>query len=252
MTDVPGSAPRSGDVVRPDADTRAGLRVALALAGALGVAAVLGPVALLVRGQWGPLVALDDRTSAAAERLEEASPALLEAARLLTRLGDPLLITLATVVGVAVLLATGRRRSAAFLAVTRVGALVLSQGTKAAVDRARPVFDVPVSQALGASFPSGHALGGTVFWLTTAVVALPLVDRPWRRLLLPGALTVGVVVAATRVLLGVHYLSDVVAGLVLAVGWTAVCAAVFTVWRREEGRPAPVLAEGVEPGPGAA
>lgn len=252
MHDVPGrpSAPSqgqagTGDVSRPD--LRAGVRLGLALLGAALLAVVLGPVALLVDGEWAPLVDLDSETTQAAEAAVRDSPALLAAARLLTHLGDPVLVTVVTVAAVVALLQRGRRRAAVFLTVARVGSLVLSQGTKAVVDRARPAFDDPVSTALGASFPSGHALGGTTFWLTTALVVLPLAPRRRRRLLLVGAVLVSLVVCATRVLLGVHYLSDVTAGFVVAVAWTAVCASVFALWRSEEGRPVHVLDDGLDP-----
>ena len=228
---------------RPGARERAGARLVLALLGAGVLAVVLGPLALLVHDGWAPLVRLDLRVSAAAEDAEQASPALLAAARVLTRLGDPLLVTLATVLVASVLLRRRRARPAVFMLVGRAGSLLISQVTKEAVGRARPRFEDPVASAFGASFPSGHALGGTVFWTTLALVLLPRVPR--RRLLLVGALLVALVVCATRVLLGVHYLSDVAAGLLLGLAWTAVCASVFALWRAEEGVPVDGLADGV-------
>ena len=251
MTDVPGRRPAppgsgadDGDVVRPP--VRAGLRLGLAVLGAALVALVVGPLALLVYDRWTPLLDLDTRVTVAAEGAVRSSPALLTTARLLTHLGDPLLLSAATVLGVVVLLARRRHRAAVFVGVTRVGSLVLSQGIKHAVDRSRPVFDAPVATAPGASFPSGHALGGTTFWLTTALVLLPLAPRPGRRLLLTGAVVVSLLICASRVLLGVHYLSDVTAGFVLAVAWTSVCASVFALWRSEEGRPGTLLDTGVD------
>lgn len=251
MTEVPGRRPDApggvgaGDLARPDADLRAGVRLLLALIGAGLLAAVLGPVALLVHDEWAPLVRLDLRVSAAAEDAVQGSPGLLVAARVLTYLGDPVLVTLATAVVAVVLLRRGRTRPAVFLVVGRAGSLLLSQVTKTAVGRSRPSFEDPVASAFGASFPSGHALGGTVFWTTLALVLLPLLPRSRRRLLLPAALLVALVVCATRVLLGVHYLSDVTAGLVLGLAWTSVCAALFALWRSEEGRPVDVLEDGV-------
>ena len=251
MTDVPGrrTAPPggagAGDVARPDADLRAGVRLLLALIGAGLLAAVLGPVALLVHDWWAPLVRLDLQVSAAAEDAVQGSPGLLVAARVLTYLGDPVLVTLATAGVAVVLLRPGRTRQAVFPVVGRAGSLLLSQVTKTAVGRSRPTFEDPVASAFGASFPSGHALGGTVFWLTLALVVLPLLPRSRSRLLLPAALLVALVVAASRVLLGVHYLSDVTAGLVLGLAWTSVLAALFALWRSEEGRRVDVLEDGV-------
>ncbi len=231
------------------AEARAGLRLALAVLGAALLAVVLGPVALLVHDRWAPLLRTDTAISGAAERLVTDHPQVAAAANLLTHLGDPVGVTVATGVGALLLAWSGRRRTALFLVVSRVGALVLSQGTKAAVERVRPRFEDPVASAFGASFPSGHALGSTAFYAALALALLPLVARPVRRALLAAALVVPLLVSATRVLIGVHYLSDVAAGFVLGLGWTAVCAAVFALWRADEGRPVDPLDEGLEPEP---
>ena len=55
------------------------------------------------------------------------------------------------------------------------------------------------------------------------------------------------VVAASRVLLGVHYLSDVLAGLVLGLGWTVVCTSLFRVWHAEERGEAVAYEQALEP-----
>ena len=222
---------------------RAGARLLFGLLGALVVGIVAVPVAVLVRSEYAPLVDADLGVSAAAERGVEASALLLAAAHAVTLLGEPVLVTLGAAVLAFVLWRRGHGRLALYVAVARLGAIVLSQGLKLVVDRARPVFDEPVATALGASFPSGHALGSAVFWTTTAVVAMPYVRRP--RLLLAGAVVVAVLVSASRVLLGVHYLSDVVGGLLLGLGWAAVCTAVFVLERTERGRSVVLQEEGI-------
>ena len=211
---------------------RAGLRLLLSLLGALALVLAAVPLAVLVRLQYAPLIRLDLAVTAAAERAVEASAPLLAAAKVATLLGEPLLMTGAAAVLAMVLSRRGQGRLALYVVAARVGALVMSQGLKLAVDRVRPVFDVPVAAALGGSFPSGHALGSSVFWTTTAVLLVPHVRRP--RLLLAAAVAVAVIVAVSRVLLGVHYLSDVVGGLLLGLGWAAVCTAIFTAWRAEQ------------------
>jgi membrane-associated phospholipid phosphatase len=250
---VAGADPRRGSLLgrRLDPDARAGLRLTLSVLGAVLLALVLGPLALLVHDRWGPLQRLDVTVSRAAERLDRAHPAVVTAARLLTHLGDPAVVTTAAVAAVAVLLAARRPRPAVFVAAVRLGTLVLSGVTKTAVGRARPRFEDPVAHAFGASFPSGHALGSSSTWLALALVVLPLVARGLRPWLLVAAVAVALVVCATRVLLGVHYLSDVTAGFVLGTAWTAVCAAVVTLWRAEQGRRTEPLSEGIEPELGA-
>ena len=232
---------------RSDAADRAGVRLAAAGAGLLALGLLVGPLALLVHGGWSPLVDLDGAVTRRAEDLLRDVPGLLGVAALLTHLGAPLVLTLVTAAGAAVLWRRGHGRLALYLLAARAGALLLSTSLKAAVGRARPVFEDPVASAFGQSFPSGHALGAAAFWPVAAVVVLPLVPVLRRRAVLAAAVVVPVVVAATRVLLGVHFLSDVVAGLVLGGGWAAVCTTLFALWRREEGRPVRPYEQGMAP-----
>lgn len=234
------------DAPEPDAEKRAAGRLAVALLGGLALAAAAVPLALLVRGAWPPLVDADRSATRGAERAVQGSDALLLAARGVTLLGDPLGLWLLVLVVCAVLWRRGAHRLVLFLLAVRLGAQVLSSGLKLAVDRSRPVFEQPVDAALGASFPSGHALGSAAVWTALAVVALPLVRRRWQPLL--AAVAVAVAVTASRVLLGVHYVSDVLGGLLLGVGWTAVCAAVLVAWRAEEGRPVDPVTAGLDRG----
>ena len=249
--DGPAGIGGSRPLGRPGPRRLAGRRLVGAALGLVLLGLLVGPLAVLVHDRWAPLLSLDASTSRAAERLVEAHPGVLTAARLVTHLGDPAVVTAGSLLTLVVLLARGARRLALYVLLVRLGALLLSTTVKVAVARARPVFDLPVATAFGYSFPSGHALGGSAFWLSTAVVVLPLVRsrlRPW---LLAGAVLIAVLVAASRVLLGVHYLSDVAAGLVLGFGWTVLCTYVFALWRREEGRPVAPYEDGLHPELGA-
>ncbi len=226
-----------------DTATRTGLRLLVGLLGVLAVGVVAVPLALLVRGRYGPLLDADRDISAWAERVVSDFPALLRLAQGVTLLGDPRGITVVAAVLALVLWRRGHARLALYVVAARVGAIILSQGLKHLVDRARPVFEAPVAEAFGPSFPSGHALGSSVFWTTYAVLLVPRVR--WPRLLLAGAVLVAVLVSVSRVLLGVHYLSDVTGGLLLGLGWAAVCTAVFVLERAEQGEPVDVEREGI-------
>ena len=221
---------------RAGAGESAGTRLLLVLlgVGCLAVAAV--PLAVLVKRELGPLVRLDRQLTDVAEAAVAGSPSLLALAHGVTLLGDPVVVTaLAALLAVRVAL-RGHLRIAVYVAVARVGAGLLSTVLKAVVDRARPVFDEPVAVASGASYPSGHTLGATAFYLTAAVALSALPEGRGRpRVLIAAALAIAVAVGATRVLLGVHYLSDVVGGVLLGAGWAAVCTAVFAVRRVESG-----------------
>ena len=222
---------------------RAGLRLGLGLAGALVVLLAAVPLAVLVRRDHPGLVEADLDASGAAERAVSASDPLRWVAQAVTLLGEPVLLTVAAAVIALLLMRAGKRRLALYVVVARVGAMVLSTGLKLAVDRARPVFDEPIATALGASFPSGHALGSAAFYATCAVLLQPYTRRD--RLLLGAAVAVSLLVAASRVLLGVHYVSDVSAGLLIGLGWAALCTAVFAAWRYDEGRRVDVVHEGI-------
>lgn len=183
----------------------------------LSIAAVLVvvlPLAVLARVGWRPLRDADRGSDVDAHRLVLGHHWLLEAARVVTHFGDPLVVTAVPGVLALVLWVRHRPRPAVYLVVTRLVALVVGTALKEGVRRARPALQHPVASAGGFSFPSGHALGSAALYASLAVL-LPARAPVGARLALAGV--VPVLVAATRVLLGVHFPSDVVAGLVL--GW---------------------------------
>ncbi len=239
-----------------DPDQRAGLRLGLLSAGVAGLVVLVLPLAVLVRDQWSPLASLDSDLASSAHRAVVAHAWLLRAAQVLTNLGAPAAVEAVGALVAIVLLAKGYRRSALYLFVCIAGGYLLSTLGKFAVGRARPVFPDPVAHARGLSFPSGHAAGAATFWLSLAVLAAPRLPARRRGALLVGALIVGVVVAVTRVLLGVHYPTDVTAGLLLGWGWVVACTALFATWRTDQGAnrdgktgggsPDQVLEEGLE------
>ncbi|MDP9101538.1 MAG: phosphatase PAP2 family protein [Actinomycetota bacterium] len=231
-----------------DPDRRGLRRLGLLAAGFLIVAVVVAPLAVLVRGRWQPLVDLDAATASAAR-----SSGLDSVAGVLTWLGAPVVVELAAACLGLWLLRAGRNRSVLYLVAAVGGGQLLSVAAKAAVHRVRPcaavlgghVAHCPASY----SFPSGHAVAAALGYVAMAVVLVPAAPDALRRLMVAAAVVVPLVVAATRVLLGVHYLTDVLAGLALGWGWVAVCTGAFARWRAEEGRPARPLRDGVDPAP---
>ena len=113
-----------------------------------------------------------------------------------------------------------RRRNPAvfaYLLVLGLGISLLNNGLKLAVDRDRPVIAQLVGHS-GSSFPSGHSASAAACWAAVAFVLTRYSARRVRVLAAAAAVVVAVCVAGTRVALGVHWLTDVMAGLV--VGWT--------------------------------
>jgi undecaprenyl-diphosphatase len=148
-----------------------------------------------------------------------AQPWLLAAARTITAFGAPLVVNVAVLVAGIVLLVGRQRRAVIIVGVARLGELACETALKALLARPRPAFPGPVEFASGYSFPSGHAAGAAVAYGAIALMALPLV-RSWVRLLLGGACVLVITaVGASRVLLGVHFPSDVVAGVALGLAW---------------------------------
>jgi membrane-associated phospholipid phosphatase len=120
-----------------------------------------------------------------------------------------------------------RRKSAvAFLVLVVAGQFALSNLVKVMVDRARPDID-RLTGFSGASFPSGHATAAAATLMACALLIGRLRPRRVKALCAAVAAGVAVAVGATRVFLGVHWLTDVIAGLFLGWSWFALCSIAF-------------------------
>jgi membrane-associated phospholipid phosphatase len=106
------------------------------------------------------------------------------------------------------------------------GEEILSMSVKDLADRVRPAFN-PAAASLGPSFPSGHSATAAAFYACAALLIGRRRTRPARAALAGVAAGLAVAVAASRVLLDVHWLTDVIAGLALGWAWFSVCAIAF-------------------------
>ncbi|MET8149772.1 phosphatase PAP2 family protein [Actinoplanes sp. NPDC049668] len=219
----------------------------------LGLSAVVliglgfGLLLLLVRLRWEPLERLDRAVADGLNGLVAPYPPAVTVLEAVARLGGrPIMIWLVAVV-VVVLLIRRRIRLAIYLAVTGLGALLLDPSLKTLVGRLRPVVEAPVAAAPGNSFPSGHALGSMVVYGALLLVFLPAVAPRRRRLFIGLTAAVIALIGVTRIALGVHFVSDVLAGWLLGAAWLGVTAYAFRVWRREVGRPVGPVEQGLEP-----
>lgn len=108
------------------------------------------------------------------------------------------------------------------LALAVPGVMLLNAGVKLLVQRARPQFDPPLVSLGSYSFPSGHTAGSTVLYGFLAVLLLAHAGhRPWRPAVVPAALLLVLLVAVSRVYLGAHFPTDVLAAMVEGVLWLA-------------------------------
>lgn len=222
-------------------------RSVLGLLAVLAVGLGFGVLLLLVRFHWGPLQSLDRSVADGLNRWASGSDTVVAVLQKISSAGGrgfmvPLVVLL-------VLLLVIRRlpRPAIYMVVTGLGGWVLDPALKSLVGRLRPVVEAPVAQAPGNSFPSGHALGSMVVYGMIVLVFLPAV-RPRRRpIFIALAALIVAAIGFTRIALGVHYLSDVLAGWLLGIAWISVTAYAFRIWRREAGRTEPALTDGLDP-----
>jgi membrane-associated phospholipid phosphatase len=115
--------------------------------------------------------------------------------------------------------------------IARIGELASTTAFKDLLARPRPTLLNPVDHAAGYSFPSGHAAGAAAVYGALLVLVLPRAARWARALLLAAGTSLICAVAASRVLLGVHYPSDVAAGAALGLAWVGIAALLITLIR---------------------
>ena len=145
----------------------------------------------------------------------------------ITFIGEPTSIAvLAAIVAVVETARTRSRWVVPFLLVVVAGNGILTTSIKHLADRVRPELN-PIAETLGPSFPSGHSSWSAACFAAAALLLARGRSRRARILLTGAAVGAAVGIATTRVLLDVHWLSDVVAGLALGWAWFAVCAIAF-------------------------
>src|SRR5580692_10742195 len=218
------------------------------LAVVTAAAFVFALLLVLVRLQWSPLESADHGAAARLNSLVAGQAAVVGVIKAVTWLGSSGVLW--TLIGLAVVALAIRRRwrLAAYLLVTGAGALTLDPILKSLVGRLRPVVAHPIAHGTGDSFPSGHSLGSIVCYGAILLVFLPAARGRWRTAFVTVILTLIALIGISRILLGVHYLSDVIGGWAIGITWLGVTAFAFELTRSAAGQPVtdPVT-EGLEP-----
>jgi undecaprenyl-diphosphatase len=143
-----------------------------------------------------------------------------------------------TVIGVGLVAALTffwRRERYALLALFLAlpGGMLLNVLMKDVIQRQRPTFTDPLLTLTSYSFPSGHALGSTLLYgVLAAIIVSTGSNRRLRVLTIAGASLLIVLVCVSRIYLGVHYLSDVVAGVLGGIAWLTLCLFAVTTFKR--------------------
>ena len=144
----------------------------------------------------------------------------------ITALGTGLVVMVIIAIAATFLWLTRHKYSAVLLLVATGGGLILNTVLKLMFDRERPQAFEWLAHASSSSFPSGHAMSGAIVYATVGYLAARLQRRRWARwLTMLLAFAMIVLICLSRLYLGVHYPSDVLAGLVLGLAWAAFCMA---------------------------
>ncbi len=201
--------------------------MALLLAAALLFAAIA--LALGVEARSG----LPGFDAALAEDLRQhMQPSVLRVVAAVSHLGDLGSVAAFTVLVVAALLVRRQRQLATCWTIAMAGVVPLNSGLKALFQRPRPLHDHGYIVEHGWSFPSGHAFGAMVFYGMLAYVLLRLLPHRWHRLVIAAAVAMVTLIGLSRIVLQVHYFSDVMAGYASGLVWLVLCIAGAESWRQ--------------------
>ena len=186
---------------------------------------------------------------------DHQTPGLNHVVANLTDLGHRYVVTLVALLAAACFLARRQPRAALLVLLAAVAAWALVVGVKLTVQRPRPPgihhlepsllarafghgqrqpgggLPEPTREEATYSFPSGHALSSAAIYLTVALLAARCLRRRWlRTLIIVGSALLVFVIGVTRLYLGMHYLSDVVAGWAGGLGVALLCAWLDEKW----------------------
>ena len=192
------------------------------------VAVALGLLALVGNVMGGETQEFDERILRALRKADDPGqplgpPWMKFVAQDITALGGSTVLGLTVLAVVGFLLLYGMYRNALFVFVATVGGALMNGVLKTFFERQRPSVVPHLRDAVGLSFPSGHAMTSAIVFLTLGALLMRFATRPlakWYCITL--AMTATFLVGSSRVYLGVHYPTDVVAGWLIGLSWALV------------------------------
>jgi undecaprenyl-diphosphatase len=225
---------------------------------ALGLVLVAG-AAIAVGATWMFVELADVVSEGATQAFDEAvlrwmaahqKPWLQHVMFEITLLGTGLVLMVMVAVSATFLWLSDHRFSALLLVIATWGGVAINSLLKSTFDRPRPQVFEWGADVLTSSFPSGHAMTATITYGTVAYLAARLQRRRlarWITLIVAGLMIV--LICFSRLYLGVHYPTDVVAGALMGLGWTAFCMAMLEGIQVFGRRFRPEILEHEEPAP---
>lgn len=175
-------------------------------------------------------------------------PAVTSVMLEITMLGTGTVVMTMALIAAVFLWLNAHKHSATLLAIATGGGVVLNGLLKAGFDRPRPHIFEWGTNAVSSSFPSGHAMSAAIVYGTVAYLAARLQKRAASRMLtmVLAALMI-VLICASRLYLGVHYPSDVLAGVTIGLAWAAFCMATLEAIQLYARRNAPQMLRSERP-----
>jgi undecaprenyl-diphosphatase len=215
---------------------------------AVAAAGTLGFSELAEHVRSGSTTAFDD---AVLTWLGAHHTKLLDAVMLeITALGTGTVVLMIAGIAGLFLALTQHKYSALLLLVSAAGGIVLDGLLKLGFSRPRPHIIVWGTNAVSSSFPSGHAMSAVIVYGTVAYLAARLHKTVWARVItLVAALIVILAICVSRLYLGVHYPTDVLAGLIIGLAWAGFCMAALESVQLLAKQRAPEILEKEKPPP---
>jgi len=166
---------------------------------------------------------------------EATTPRLTMAAHVVTALGSVAVLTAASIVTAIVLLRKRAWNRTIAVAATMIGGSLLNILLKHFFQRQRPILENPLVTLDSFGFPSGHTMGSTLlFGLLALLITFSMRSWLWQALVFLAAFLIVAVIGVTRIYLGAHYLSDVLAAVAAGAVWLALCWTAVESFRKRK------------------